>query len=51
MTLYIVYLSFLNKNADLREKIISLFNSLKECKFSFLKIKQLLKSIVIYLKE
>jgi magnesium-transporting ATPase (P-type) len=51
MTLYIVYLSFLNKNANLREKILYLFNSLKECKFSFFKIKRLLKSIIIYLKE
>jgi magnesium-transporting ATPase (P-type) len=51
ITLYIVYLSFLNKNTNLREKIIYLFNSLKECKFSFFKIKRLLKSIVIYLKE
>jgi magnesium-transporting ATPase (P-type) len=51
MTLYIVYLSFLNKNVDLREKIIYLFNSLKESKFSFLKIKLLLKFIVIFLKK
>ena len=51
MTLYIVYLSFKNKNANLREKILYLFSSLKECKFSLFKIKRLLKSIAMYLKE
>ena len=51
ITLYIVYLSFWNKNTDLRKKIIYLFNELKECKFAFFKIKLLLKSIVICLKE
>jgi len=49
--LYIVYLSIFDKNRNLRENIIYLFNSLKECKFCPFKIKLLLKNIVIYLKE
>ena len=49
--LYIVYISIFDKNINLIENIIYLFNSLKECKFCPFKIKLLLKNIVIYLKE
>ncbi len=51
VTLYIVYLSFSDKNTNLRENIIYLFNSLKECKFCPFKIKLLLKNIIIQFKK
>src|SRR5437667_3837057 len=51
ITLYIVYLSFFDKNINLRENIIYLFNSLIECKFCPLKIKLLLIDTVTHLKE
>ncbi len=51
VTLYIVYLSFSDKNTNLRENIIYLFNSLKECKFCPFKIKLLLKNIIIHFKK
>ena len=49
--LYVIYLSSFDKNRNLRENIIYLFNSLKECKFCPFKIKLLLINIVIHLKE
>jgi hypothetical protein len=51
ITLYIVYLFFFDKNINIRENIIYLFNSLKECKFCPFKIKLLFKNIVIHLKK
>ena|SRR5437762_9616532 len=49
--LYVIYLSSFDKNRNLIENIIYLFNSLKECKFCPFKIKLLLINIVIHLKE
>jgi hypothetical protein len=49
--LYIVFLNIFDKNINLRENIIHLFNNLKKCKFCPFKFKLLLINIVIHLKE